>query len=150
MDWTDLTWDIQSGENQETLITLKTSRAGQLVGENGEVLDALQYLFNLALAQGSEQRPAAPARSAAGERPRVKFQVEGFGSAADLKIIALARRAADEVRAMGLVYRLDPMEPAERKLVHQTLANDPDVETISEGEGPWRKVVVRPREKPRA
>ena len=61
------------------------------------------------------------------------------------KIMELAKRAAAEVRRTKTVYRLDPMPPAERRLVHQALADDPDVETASEGEGPFRKVVVRPK-----
>ncbi len=39
------------------------------------------------------------------------------------------------------------MEPADRRLVHQILTDDPDVETVSEGEGPWRKVVIKPKQK---
>jgi hypothetical protein len=55
--------------------------------------------------------------------------------------------AADEVRRTGRVYRLDPMPTEERRVIHQILKDDPEVETVSEGEGPFRKVVVIPRRK---
>jgi spoIIIJ-associated protein len=64
-------------------------------------------------------------------------------------LLGQAEFAAKEVKRTGSPFRLDPMGSAERRIVHQALAQDPDVETVSEGEGPWRKVVVRPREKSR-
>ncbi|MBI4396271.1 MAG: Jag N-terminal domain-containing protein [Elusimicrobia bacterium] len=133
MKWEDLTWDIQDAGNDSLDITLKTERADRLVGDKGETLEAFQHLYNLVLSRHSEIAP------------HVVFRMEGFKSAMEQRVIDIAQRAAEEVRRSRRPYRLDPMSPAERRLVHQTLANEPDVETVSEGEGPYRKVVVRPK-----
>jgi spoIIIJ-associated protein len=51
------------------------------------------------------------------------------------------------VKATGKPVRMEPMDSSMRRLVHRTLTTSPDVTTSSEGEGPWRKLVVRPRSK---
>lgn len=149
LGWEDLSWDLQTREDGGIRAVLKTSRGQRLMDKGGRALDAFQYLFNLARARGDRQVP------------RVAFEVEGFAppprddaeeapprpAADDGRIAAIARSAADEVRRTGVIYRLDPMENHERRLVHQALADDPDVETASEGEGPWRKVVVKPKKR---
>ncbi|MDE2510587.1 MAG: protein jag, partial [Elusimicrobia bacterium] len=62
-------------------------------------------------------------------------------------ILDVARKAVDSVKADGRPVRLEPMDASMRRLIHRTFASSPDVTTGSEGEGPWRKIVVRPKAK---
>jgi predicted RNA-binding protein Jag len=100
-------------------------------------------------AEARDPAPADPLETPEDTRddvpPAPEIREPAPAAAVDEKGIALlAQNAAEEVRRTGRVYRLDPMSPAERRVVHQTLAEEPGVETASEGEGPWRKVVVKP------
>ena len=56
-----------------------------------------------------------------------------------------ARRAVETAKATGKPVRMEPMDSSMRRLVHRTLSANPEVTTASEGEGPWRKLVIRPR-----
>jgi spoIIIJ-associated protein len=126
--WADLEWTLTK-EGNDVSATLKTSRGERLA----PALPSWEYLFNLIL-----ERAAEPS-------PRVRFRVEGAADTREREIADQALNAAAEVKRSGRLYRLDPMPSEQRRIVHQTLKDDPDVETFSEGEGPWRKVVVRPK-----
>lgn len=134
LGWPDLAWELQREEAGLTVI-LKTSQAARLAGANGETWEAFEHLFNAVLFRG---RPDAGS---------ARVEIEGQSHPRFQRVIEEALRAAEEVKRSGRLYRLDPMKPDERRAAHQALANHPDVETISEGEGPWRKVVVRPRQR---
>jgi spoIIIJ-associated protein len=60
-------------------------------------------------------------------------------------VLDQARGAVERVKATGKPSRLEPMDSSTRRLIHRTFAGDPDVATVSEGEGNWRKIVIRPR-----
>ena len=79
-----------------------------------------------------ENRPAIP----------LIVDVEGYRRRRERQIRQLARRVADQVRATGRSQALEPMVPAERRLVHIELRNDPDLYTQSTGDGNRRKVVI--------
>lgn len=129
----DLAWEFGAEQNHRLPVLLKTTRGERLAGKNGRGLEALEYLFNLVSSGGDR------------EKPWVALRLEGFASADEQSVVDKALFAAFQVRRTQQPFRLDPMPPAQRRLVHQTLANHPDVETASEGEGPTRKVVVKPR-----
>jgi spoIIIJ-associated protein len=138
LEWPELEVSTAPGESGRLTMTLNCpdpAKAERLFGRGGETLEAWEYLFNLALSRLSDEAAV------------VEFRLDGFEDPKIERIRAEARRAAATVKRTGSAYRLDPMDAPERRLVHQTLAQDPDVETVSEGEGPWRKVVVRPRPK---
>jgi spoIIIJ-associated protein len=101
-----------------------------LVGDDGEVLDALQELTRLAVAQ------------ATGERSRLMLDVAGHRARRREQLTQVARDAVARVRASGEDERLDPMTPFERKVVHDAVAAEGLV-SESEGEEPHRRVVVR-------
>lgn len=101
-----------------------------LVGRDGEVLDALQELTRLAVAQGT------------GERSRLMLDVAGHRARRREQLAELARDAVAQVRATGQDLVLEPMTPFERKVVHDTVASEGLV-SESEGEEPSRRVVVR-------
>jgi spoIIIJ-associated protein len=102
------------------------------IGKHGQTIDAIQYLANaIARAHGSPQPVVV---DAAGYRARRTATLE-----------KLARRTAQQASATGRRVELDPMTPVERKIVHEALKDDPEVETASEGSEPNRFVVVFPR-----
>jgi spoIIIJ-associated protein len=102
-----------------------------LVGADGAVLEALQELTRLAVAQ------------ATGERSRLMLDIAGFRARRREELAVLAREAVDQVRAAGTPMPLRPMSPFERKVVHDTVA-ELGLRSESEGEGPGRHVVVHP------
>jgi spoIIIJ-associated protein len=106
---------------------------GLLIGRRGDTLAALQYILNLMTRRHS--------------RLRLTFgiDVEGYRRRREAVLNGLARRMADRVRSTGQSVTLEPMPPAERRLVHIALADDPDVLTVSIGEGDARKVAITPR-----
>ncbi len=104
-----------------------------LTGNGGQGLDALQYLANRVL----DHR--------LGEHPPVRLDVGGFKSRRELQLAEQAREAAAKVSRDGRAVTLSAMAPAARRIVHLALADDPDVETESQGNGFLKRVVVRPR-----
>jgi spoIIIJ-associated protein len=102
------------------------------IGKHGQTIDAIQYLANaMARAEGGNHDVVV---DAAGYRARRTATLE-----------TLARRTAQRASATGRRVALDPMTPVERKIVHEALKDDPEVETASEGSEPNRFVVVFPR-----
>ncbi|MHB8575936.1 MAG: Jag family protein, partial [Dehalococcoidia bacterium] len=106
---------------------------GLLIGRRGETLAALQYMVNLIVNHQTRTHDL------------FGVDVEGYRRRRETALMDLARRIADRVRANGQAMTLEPMPPAERRIVHITLAEDPDVETVSIGEGDARKVAITPR-----
>lgn len=106
---------------------------GLLIGRRGETLASLQYVVNLMLARRLHKRAM------------VGIDVSGYRRRREESLRSLARRVADQVRRTGQSMTLEPMPPAERRIVHLTLADNPDVLTVSIGEGEGRKVAITPR-----
>jgi spoIIIJ-associated protein len=106
---------------------------GVLIGRRGDTLIALQYLVNLIL---SRHYPG---------RGGVTIDVEHYRHRNEERIISLARRMADRVRETGSSITLEPMSPAERRLIHIMFVDDPELVTNSIGEGEHRKVVISRR-----
>ena len=103
----------------------------QLVGRDGEVLDALQELTRLAVYRET------------GERSRLMLDISGFRAEKREQLVALAERTIAEVKESGERAALDPMSPFERKVVHDTVAAA-GLTSASEGVEPRRYVVVLP------
>ncbi len=112
------------------VIDIKGEDLGLLIGRRGDTLIALQYLVNLML---SRRYPG---------KGGITIDVEHYRHRNEERIIALAQRMADRVRETGSPITLEPMSAAERRLVHITFAEDPELETNSIGEGENRKVVI--------
>ncbi|MBO8141056.1 MAG: Jag N-terminal domain-containing protein [Firmicutes bacterium] len=106
---------------------------GLVIGRRGQTLDALQFLVNQVANRGS------------GERVRIVLDAEGYRERRAEALRALARRMAARARRQGRRVVLEPMSAMERRIVHLALANEPGVETHSEGEDPNRRVVIVPR-----
>lgn len=115
------------------VIDIKGEDLGLLIGRRGDTLVALQYLVNLIL---NRKHPG---------KGGVTIDVEHYRHRNEERIVALAKRMGDRVRESGNPITLEPMSAAERRLVHITFADDPDLETNSIGDGENRKVVISPR-----
>lgn len=106
---------------------------GMLIGRRGQTLDALQYLINLAINKRSI------------EKERIIIDVEGYRKRREEILKKIAIRTADKVRRQGKKEILHPMSPQERRIVHITLQNQNDIMTYSEGEDPYRRVIISPQ-----
>ena len=104
----------------------------KLVGDHGEVLDALQELTRLA------------AMAETGQRSRLMLDIAGYRARRRTELGELGRTTAEQVAASGEAVRLAPMNPFERKIVHDAVGAVAGVESSSEGEEPRRRVVISP------
>lgn len=104
-------------------------RLKRLVGKNGEVLDALQELTRLAV------------QTSTGERSRLMLDIDGFRAHHRTRVMEIAKEAIKDVVTTGEEKHLDPMNPFERKVVHDTVAAA-GLASDSEGVGPNRHVVI--------
>lgn len=104
----------------------------KLVGERGEVLDALQELTRLA------------ATAETGQRSRLMLDVAGYRARRRAELTELGVSTAEQVRDGGEPIKLPAMNPFERKIVHDAVADVGGVESSSEGEEPRRRVVISP------
>jgi spoIIIJ-associated protein len=83
-------------------------------------------------------------RSLCGEAVAVRVDCDNFHEIREERLRSLAQRAAEDVRRRGRPRILEPMNPADRRIIHVTLADDPGVETESEGDGYFKRVAIRP------
>jgi spoIIIJ-associated protein len=113
-------------------VTCTGADLGLLIGKHGQTLDAIQYLAN------------AVARSEGGAHD-VIVDAAGYRARRTASLDALARQSARRASGTGGRVELEPMTAIERKIVHEALKDDPEVETMSEGTEPNRFVVVLPR-----
>ena len=132
LDIADLDGDIDIDvENDRAALAITGGKLGHLVGNNGEVLDALQELTRLAV------------QTSLGERSRLMLDIEDFRSDKKADLAKLAKDVYEEVKSTGVAVKLKPMNAFERKVVHDTI-QDLGLTSESEGEEPNRCVVVLP------
>ena len=127
----DVVMDIAYDEVEKHLdIDLKGDEMGILIGKRGQTLDALQYLISLAVNKKSDSYI------------RVKLDTENYRARRKETLENLAKNIAFKVKRSKRSFALEPMNPYERRIIHATLQNDKYVATRSEGEEPYRKVIV--------
>ncbi len=126
----DIDIDVENGRASVAVVA-DAGVLDRLVGEDGEVLDALQELTRLAV------------QSETGERSRLMLDVAGFRAARKAELQALTEEAVARVLATGEAQRLEPMNPFERKVCHDVVAASGLV-SESQGQEPRRFVVVLP------
>ena len=118
----------------ETAEQLKMLLSGEnmsiLIGRRGETLDALQYLTSLNVNRGRE------------DYLRVSLDTENYRAKREEALRKLAVRMANRAKKSGRRVALEPMNPNERRILHSALQNDPEVTTHSEGEEPYRRVII--------
>lgn len=111
-------------------VDLKGADMGVLIGKRGQTLDSLQYLANLAVNKNIE------------EHVKVKIDTEDYRNRRKETLENLAKNIAYKVKRTKRAVSLEPMNPFERRVIHSALQNDKFVTTHSEGEEPYRHVVI--------
>lgn len=111
-------------------VSVEAKEAGVLIGRRGQTLDALEYLINVAAGRGGRSGP------------RISVDVGGYRRQREEKLKRLAERLAKKVKSSGRSIALRPMSSQDRRVIHLALQNDPEVITRSEGEEPFRKVII--------
>jgi spoIIIJ-associated protein len=106
---------------------------GKIIGRGGRTLAALEYLTS-AVINRDDSLPHV----------RVSIDVGGYKERRDERLRGVALKAAARARKTGFAVELEPMSAAERRVIHMTLADEPEVESESSGEGRNRRVVVKP------
>jgi len=120
---------VENGEIDK--IVLQGNDTAALIGRRGETLDAIQYLTGLVLNKGKQ------------DYKRIMLDTENYREKREEALVRLANRIAQKVSRTGRKVTLEPMNPYERRILHATLQSNPRVETLSEGEEPFRRVIVR-------
>ena len=126
----EVTVEIAFREEKKVGIKLTSSSSSILIGRKGKNLDALQLLANVYAGHLGR------------EDVRVILDTENYRVRREENLVHLAYNTADKVRSSRQSILLEPMNPFERRLIHTTLNDIPDVETISEGEGLYKQVRV--------
>lgn len=117
------------------VMNLETSKQGLLIGKHGKILNALQYLAQVFL------------HRVAKEKLSVVVNVGNYRQKREEVLTRLAQRTAEKVKDTGRPVFLEPMPAFERKMIHSALSKDEYIKTHSEGEDPYRYLVVEPAKK---
>ncbi len=119
----------------DLMLDIKTEESGRLIGRQGQTLADLQYIVNRILFQQDQTSP------------KVMLDVGGYRSQAREALVKKARDAAEKVRKWGDAVELEPLNAFDRRIVHQALKDDPDIETQSvEVDGTEKKaLILRPK-----
>lgn len=125
---------VENMDEKVMNIDLSGEDMGVLIGKRGQTLDSLQYLVSLVVNKDGE------------EYVRVKVDTENYRQRRKDTLENLAKNISFKVRRSGKTVTLEPMNPYERRVIHSALQNDKFVETHSEGEEPFRCVVVTLKE----
>ena len=130
----EATIDISLDKMTRTMsIDVAGPEMGIIIGKRGQTLDSLQYLISLYINKKSETYI------------RVKLDTENYRERRRETLENLAKNIAFKVKKSRRPFSLEPMNPYERRIIHSTLQGDKYVQTKSEGEEPYRKVVVFPK-----
>jgi spoIIIJ-associated protein len=121
----------QPGQEDTIELDIEGEDSGLLIGRRGETLRALQFIANLLVGQRTDGR--------------VILDVEGYRERRYASLRTLATRVAERVVATGHSITLEPMAANERRIIHVTLADNPQVTTESTGEGESRKITIFPQ-----
>jgi len=131
LDILDFDGDIDMDvEGDRAVVAVIGEELDPLIGPRGSTLDALQELTRLAVVQQT------------GVRSRLMLDVGGYRAKRRQELVAIAKNAAEQARSIGEPVKLSPMNPFERKVVHDAISAIEDVRSESEGEEPERRVVV--------
>lgn len=124
--------EIKIEENDNVLnISLLGEKMGLIIGYRGETLDAIQYLTSLAVNKNHEL-----------PHKKIILDTENYRSKREETLKGLAIKSANRVKKTNKALKLEPMNPYERRIIHSALQNDKFVITHSEGEEPFRRIVI--------
>jgi spoIIIJ-associated protein len=133
-----LTVDINiTSDNDYVKIDFQGEKLGVLIGRRGDTLDALQYLTNLVANKYNYEVGSNK------ERIKIILDVEGYRQRREETLTKLAFKMAEKVQKTGRKVVFEPMNPQERRIIHTALQDEEFVQTISEGEDPFRRVIIK-------
>jgi len=118
---------------EHIIFNLSGKDLGVLIGRRGDTLDSLQFLINLMVNKQNIQRK------------KIIIDVEGYRNRREETLVSLAHRLAEKVKRTGRKVVLEPMSPHERRIIHVALQDNNHIATYSEGEEPYRKIVIVPK-----
>lgn len=125
---------VQIQEDDKSIqIDISGKRVGAIIGHHGDMLNALQQLLSVYLNRKINMHK------------RILVDVEGYRGRRNQTLEELAARMADKCRRNGRRVTLEPMTPAERRIIHLALEHEPGITTFSEGEDPYRYLVIMPK-----
>ena len=168
LDYLGLNADIKAEAKENQLaLKIKSTEPGRIIGRKGQTLDSLQLLLNRIMFKGDEdcprisididgypesggrnenrprrERGERSERGERGERGERRPRRERRSGISEEQLIEQAKDAAKEVKRWGEPVMLPKMNAHDRRIIHITLENDPELMTASEGEGAMKKVVV--------
>lgn len=123
-------WDKEQGR---VCAEIESQDAGLIIGKGGQTIEALQFLVTIIVGRRT------------GSPTAIQVETQGYWKKIEGKVLSEAESAAAKVKKTGKPYRFEPLEASLRRLIHRKFGDHPDVVTSSEGEGAWRKVVMKPR-----
>lgn len=124
--------NVKVSESKDIInIDITGPKMGLIIGHRGETLDSLQYLVSLVINKGND----VPYK-------RVVLDAENYRSKREETLKRVADKTAYKVRKFKKAVKLEPMNPYERRIIHSVLQDNEYVRTFSEGEVPYRRVVV--------
>ena len=128
------TVELQRGDTPDAVVlSVNGDNGGLLIGRRGQTLDALEYIVNRIVSRADEGGPG-----------RIVIDVERYRERRREYLESLAHRLADKSRQTGRVVTLNPMSPRDRRIVHIALREDGSVETRSQGQGYYRRILIVP------
>jgi len=123
-------------ENDVLYINITGPKMGLIIGYRGETLDSLQYLVSLVVNKGHD----IPYK-------KVVLDTENYRAKREETLKRVAQKTAYKVRKTGRTFKLEPMNPYERRVIHSALQDNEFIYTYSEGDEPYRRVVIDIRKK---
>jgi spoIIIJ-associated protein len=121
---------INRREEKRLGLELDADNSGILIGKQGKTLEALQFLVNLAAGRMGE------------ETTRIVIDTQDYRARRERSLVRMANQVAEQVRRGRDSRLLEAMNPFERRLIHTTLATHGDIETVSEGDGLYKRIRV--------
>jgi spoIIIJ-associated protein len=122
------------GESGHETLNIVSESSALLIGKNGDRLDDLQYLVNR-IVRGKDR-----------DAPRVRVDCDGYRAQQEQRVANKALKLADKVKDTGRELWMNPMNSYHRRLVHNALVDDPEIETVSEEtDRRNKKILIRPK-----
>lgn len=126
-------FELEKGDKSLSvnIVDLEPSNVGILIGKRGNTLNSIQYLLSLVINKDKE------------DYIRVIVDTEDYRAKREETLIRLATKMAEKSKSTNRLVKLEPMNPYERRIIHSTLQKYSGITTYSEGEEPYRRVVIR-------
>ena len=122
-------------ENELVRVSINLNDPGMMIGFKGRTLNSFQQILSLMINNNSKK-----------EYQRILVDINSYRKEQDDRLREVAAKAAEKAVETSQEVRLLPMSSYERRLIHMTLSDDPQIETFSEGEGSSRRIVIKPKQ----